>query len=308
MVDQALARQEKLTLTTGVTLRNLPFFRATFRALNATTGRRLAPGVTFDDLTVGGVEVRPYRPPTTNGGELSPALIWVHGGGLILGSHKEDTVCSGYVDALNIPVVSINYRLAPEHPFPAAIDDLFDVVAEIRSGAVPGIDPERLVVGGQSAGGGLTAALVQRLYDEGVGVQGQLLIYPMLDDRTAVRSDIDDKDHKAWNKSSNVTGWSAYLGTDPGQDEVAQYAVPGRREDLSGLPPAWVGIGTKDMFMDESLSYAERLTAAGVPCTTLVVEGAIHGFDVLPVGAKSDAADNFRAAQYEFLRDLLHLA
>ena len=108
----------------------------------------------------------------------------------------------------------------------------------------------------------------------------QLLVYPMLDDRTTTRTDIDGTNHRAWNQASNLFGWKSYLGREPGGAEVPAQAAPARREDLSGLPPAWLGVGTCDLFHDEDLEYARRMNAAGVPCDVFVVNGAFHGFDV----------------------------
>ncbi|MEX1280383.1 MAG: alpha/beta hydrolase fold domain-containing protein, partial [Acidimicrobiia bacterium] len=139
----------------------------------------------------------------------------------------------------------------------------------------------RVAVGGESAGGGLAAAVAQRLTDEGVDLAAQLLVYPMLDDRTAVRPDLGQNDHPVWTKGSNHTGWSSYLGKEPGAEMVPKYAVPARRTDLSGLPPAWIGVGTLDLFHDEDVGYAERLRSAGVDCELEVVEGAPHAFMTL---------------------------
>lgn len=307
-MSKELARQAERMPSMSITPRRLPFVRVALGPMMRAAGRKLEPGVNFTDQTLGGVDVRVYRPTSQpRPADSSPGLIWIHGGGLILGSHKENSVCSALVAALGIPVVSVKYRLAPEHPFPAALDDLFAVVSSIHAGKLPGVDPDRLAVGGQSAGGGLAASLAQRLLDEDMNAAGQLLIYPMLDDRTAVQTDIGDREHKAWNKCSNLTGWTSYLGTTPGQETPPPYAVPARRDNLSGLPPAWVGVGSADMFHHESVEYAERLQAAGVPCETTIVQDAIHGFDGLPGGKDSPEAEQFRMSQHRFLRGVLGL-
>ena len=125
----------------------------------------------------------------------------------------------------------------------------------------------------------------------------------MLDDRTAVRADIGRRDHKGWTNGSNYTGWSSYLGTEPGGASVQPYAVAARREDLAGLAPAWIGVGTPDLFLDENLTYAERLQTAGVSCDLVIAEDAIHGFDI--VAADAPLSKAFVASQVAFLRDAL---
>jgi acetyl esterase/lipase len=191
--------------------------------------------------------------------------------------------------------VSVEYRKAPEHPFPAALDDCNAGWEWLQRNAVSlGISPARVAIGGQSAGGGLAAALVQRLHDAqstageptaGEPIAGgpqpiaQWLFCPMLDDRTAARLELDRVGHRVWNNRANRFGWSSYLGTTPGSPAVPPYAVPARREDLTGLPPAWIGVGDIDLFHEEDRAYAERLRAAGVEATLHVVPGAPHGFE-----------------------------
>ncbi|MCK6525756.1 alpha/beta hydrolase, partial [Myxococcota bacterium] len=166
-----------------------------------------------------------------------------------------------------------------------------------------GVRPDRVAVGGASAGAGLAAALAQRAVDEGLPVAFQLLIYPMLDDRTVTRAGIDDREHRIWSQSSNRLGWTAYLGQPPGAAQLPPYAAPARRESLRGLPPAWIGVGTLDLFHDEDLAYAQRLSDAGVPVERLVVPGAYHGFDGVQGGAPVSMA--FRASAKEALRRAL---
>ena len=131
----------------------------------------------------------------------------------------------------------------------------------------------------------------------------QLLVYPMLDDRTATRDDLPSRGVRMWTPESNRFAWTAYLGTEPGGDGVSPYAAPARREDLSGLPPAWIGVGTNDLFHDEDVVYAGRLGEAGVPCDLHVVDGAFHGFDaVLP---KAGVSRRFWQTQADALRRAL---
>jgi acetyl esterase/lipase len=248
---------------------------------------RLMRGKAHDGVRVetrtaeGGVALRVYTPER---GATGAALLWIHGGGLVIGSAmQDDQFCADTARELGIAVVSTDYRLAPDFPFPAALDDCHAAWAWLqRSAAELGIDPARVAIGGQSAGGGLAASLAQRIHDAG-GVQPivQWLFCPMLDDRTAARRELDAVGHFVWNNRSNRVGWGAYLGGAVGAEHVPDYAVPARRDDLRGLPPAWIGTGDIELFFDEDNAYAERLTDAGVACMLDIVPGAPHGFEAL---------------------------
>jgi acetyl esterase/lipase len=250
------------------------------------------------------VRVRIYRPRTLAG--PAPALLWMHGGGYVMGAPEQDEpLCAANALELGIVVVSVDYRLAPEHPFPAPLLDCYAALRWLSAQAAAlDVAPDRIAIGGASAGGGLTAALAQLALDRGeIRPAFQLLIYPMLDDRTAARTDIDDRNHRGWNHPSNVFGWTSYLGQAPGRPSVPLYAVPARREDLSGLPPAWLGVGTHDLFHDEDLEYARRLNASGVPCEIDLVPGAFHGFDAFCGGAP--VSRGFRKRYTDALRRAL---
>ncbi|WP_405729031.1 alpha/beta hydrolase [Streptomyces sp. NBC_00028] len=219
---------------------------------------------------------------TPEDGGSGAALVWLHGGGLIVGDAVQDNAfCARTARELSIVVVSVNYHLAPEHPFPAALDDALAAWQWLqRSAKSLGVDPGRIAVGGASAGGGLAACLAQRLHDSrGIRPAAQWLFCPMLDDRTAARRDLDQLRHRVWNNALNRTGWRAYLGGEPGGPQTPAYAVAARRTDLRDLPPAWIGVGDIDLFADEDLDYARRLQDAGVPCTLDLVPGAPHGFE-----------------------------
>jgi len=206
----------------------------------------------------------------------SGALLWIHGGGLVMGTAEQaNELCSRFVNDLGIVVVNVDYRLAPEHPFPAGLDDCYTALTWLHQHATElGVDPTRIAVGGDSAGGCLAASLAQMALDRGgPAVCFQLLQYPMLDDRTALRRDIDGL---LWSNTSNRYAWSAYLGHAAGGDEVRPWAVPARRIDMKGLPAAWIGVGSIDLFHDEDLTYAERLREAGVECELHVVPGMYH--------------------------------
>ncbi|WP_099021456.1 alpha/beta hydrolase [Mycolicibacterium palauense] len=250
------------------------------------------PGV--EQLTTAdGIRVRLHRPPGRT--EPGPALLWIHGGGYLIGTAaQDDRLCRRFADELGATVAAVDYRLAPEHPYPAGVEDCHAALTWLAG--LPAVDPDRVAVGGASAGGGLAAALAFLARERSaVTPVRQLLVYPMLDDRSAADPRHDGREYRLWDRHSNAFGWRAYLGTaDP------DVAVPARRTDLAGLPPAWIGVGTMDLFHDEDLSYAQRLTEAGVPCEVEVVPGAFHGFDGLRPG--SAVARSFFESQCASLR------
>ena len=222
--------------------------------------------------------VRVYRPRDRD--EALPALYWIHGGGLIVGSvDMNDGFCADVVTDLGIAVASVDYRLAPEHPYPTPLEDCYAGLAWLVDGAERlGVDPTRVAVGGGSAGGGLAAALALLARDRGgPEVCFQLLRYPMLDDRNATPSSRAVIDERVWNHSTNGLGWRAYLGDRAGGPEVTSYAAAARCEDPAGLPPAVITVGDLDLFLDEDLAYAQSLGRAGVPTEVHVYPGAYHG-------------------------------
>lgn len=229
------------------------------------------------------------------------ALLWIHGGGYVLGSAAmDDALCRRLADELGILVAAVDYRLAPAHPYPAALTDCYEALTWLA--AHPEVDAKRVAVAGASAGGGLAAALALMARDRGeVDVAAQLLLYPMLNDRTALRRDPDSGLRRLWNNASNALGWSAYLvGADP------HIAVPARRDDLSGVAPAWIGVGSLDVLCDESCSYAEHLREANVECQLEVVPGAFHGFDA--VAPKAVISRRFFNGQCTMLRHRLGIS
>ncbi|GMU63375.1 MAG: esterase [Myxococcaceae bacterium] len=261
---------------------------------------RLPEGITVTERRVDAkspVTVRIIAAPPD--GRPRPVLLWIHGGGYVFGAAKQDDLlCARFAQRLGVTVVSVDYRLAPEHPFPAPLKDCFAAYDFVqREAADLQLDSSRVIIGGASAGGGLAAALALLLHDRRRPAPLlQLLVYPMLDDRTVLRV-VDDRLHRLWDSRSNRLGWSRYLGREPGAPDVTDHAAPARRQELRGLAPAWIGVGTLDLFHDEDVAYAARLGAAGVPTSVELVEGAYHGFDL--VQAKAPVSQRFFDAKVE---------
>jgi len=215
---------------------------------------------------------------------------------------QDDAVCRHFAEELGIGVAAVEYRLAPEHPYPVPLHDCYDALAWLVGQRY--VDPTRVAVGGASAGAGLAAALALLAHERGdMPLAFQLLSYPMLDDRTANRTDIDESRLRLWNNKVNRFGWQSYTGHPPGSVDVAGLAAPARYGDLSGLPTAWIGVGTLDLFHEEDLAYASRLGQAGVKCELDVVTGAFHGFD--SIRPKAGVSREFRTAQVRALRSAL---
>jgi acetyl esterase/lipase len=263
------------------------------RRLDALSRRRRTPDVPVIELPTG-ASLRLHDPKPTS--TPTPALLWIHGGGYVIGAaQQDDRLCRAFAAALGITVAAVDYRLAPEHPYPASLDDCGEALEWLA--AQPAVDPTKIAVGGASAGGGLAAALAIRARDlDLVSPTLQLLAYPMLDDRT----EPDDAraargSFRWWGPRSNRFAWASYLG-----DCDPDVAVPARQQDLRGLPPTWIGVGTRDLFHAEDVRYAERLAAAGVPCDLAVIEGAYHGFDA--IAHKAAVSRTFFESQCAALR------
>lgn len=240
----------------------------------------VAEGVAHRVVAVeSGPTVHVYEPERLDA-TVDAALLWLHGGGYVMGSAEGDHAqCSRLALALGVPVMNVDYRLAPEHPAPAAVEDAW-LALRWALDAWPGLEPGRVVVGGASAGGGLAAALTQVAHDRGVDVGLQLLVYPMLDDRT-VRRRAGRQPWLGWTATSNRYAWRVYLGARPGGRHVPADVVPARRVALDGLAPAWIGVGDQDQFHDECVAYAARLAEADVACELHVQPGMYHGADGL---------------------------
>jgi len=235
-----------------------------------------------------------------------PVIYHVHGGGMVLGNNRVGVDSPlAWAKELDAVVVSVEYRLAPEHPHPAPVEDVYaGLVWTAEHARELGGDAERIVIAGASAGGGLSAALALLARDrKGPRAMGQLLMCPMLDDRNDSPSTYQMAGLGVWDRTANETGWTALLGELRGGPDVPAYAAPARAEDLSGLPPAFLDVGSAETFRDEVVAYASRIWQAGGVAELHVWPGGFHGFDgFAPQAALSQAA---RGAQVGWLRRLL---
>jgi acetyl esterase/lipase len=223
------------------------------------------------------IVVRVHRPVGLDG--PLPCVFAMHGGGYVLGSYDmDDAKFDRWCPSLGCVGVSVEYRLAPETPYPGPLDDCYAALCWVVEHASDiGVDPSRLGITGVSAGGGLAAGLALLARDRGeIPLSFQLLECPMIDDRLVTPSSAID-DLLVWTRQSNTYGWRSYLGDLFGRDDVPVYAAPARAEDLAGLPPALVIVGGADGFRDEDIDYAVRLMRAGVPTELHVLPGAPHG-------------------------------
>jgi acetyl esterase/lipase len=248
-----------------------------------------------------GIDIRFILTCPSKRNDRMPTMLWFHGGGMIAGDYRMDWKrMDEYAQKLGLCSISVDYRLAPENPAPAAIDDGVSVWKWILTNAGnENLDLKRLIIGGGSAGTGLAASVIQRIHDMG-GPQPilQFLTYPMLDDRTAIRTETTKR--YVWSLANNRYAWGVYLGVPAGNEMIPEYAVPSRREDLSGLPPAWLGVGTLDLFHDEDIEYARRLQESGVAVDLKVIKGMFHSSEILfPTEPRSV---DFKLAQESALR------
>ena len=232
------------------------------------------------------IRVRIYEPAVKN--EQLPGLFWIHGGGYLLGlPEMDDDLCHRYVSETNCVVVSVDYRLAPETPFPGPVEDCYAALKWFAENADElGVDVSRIAVAGASAGGGLAAAVSLLARDrQGPSIAFQMPLYPMIDDRNTTRSSQEISDTRVWNRENNLLGWAAYLGINH-EGEVSPYEAPARAEDFSGLPPTYTCVGDLDPFRDETIEYVSKLAQAGVPTEFHLFPGCFHGFDILAPAAE----------------------
>jgi acetyl esterase/lipase len=237
-------------------------------------------------------------------GEQRPAILHMHGGGFTASSARGSVPqLQEIARSLNCTIVSVDFRNAPEARYSESLEDNYAALRWLHTHAAQvGVDPERIAIMGESGGGGHAALLAIAARDRGeFAVLFQMLIYPMIDDRTgSSRGMPSHLGAFGWNADANRFGWRCFLGQEPGTDAVPQAAVPARVANLAGLPPTFIGVGGLDIFVDENIEYARRLIEAAVPTELLVVPGAFHGFDMIAKG--SAAARRFSAAKLDALR------
>ena len=249
------------------------------------------PGVHVEELEIstpaGALPIVIYRPSAP---APRPALLWFHGGCYVFGAARDDENGYAFAARAGCAVVSVDYRLAPEFGYRESVADAFAALRWLaeHAGAL-GVDAGRIAIGGASAGGGLAAGLA--LYNRDHGgppVALQLLIYPMIDDTHDTPSGREVADARVWHRVVSLKAWKMYLGEEYGTERVSPYAAAARAKDLRGLPPAFVTVGARDLFRDEAIDYAQRLTAAGVPTELAVYPGMNHlGELLVPAAAVS---------------------
>jgi acetyl esterase/lipase len=252
------------------------------------------------DLSV--LVLRPARGQRGQGRPL-PGIYHTHGGGMVMGTNRSgaDEIAL-WVDEVGVVAVSVEYRLAPEHPHPAPVEDCYaGLVWTGEHCGELGIDPSRLIIAGASAGGGLAAGTALMARDRGgPALSHQMLMCPMLDDRGITPSSQELDGEGLWDRTSNITGWTALLGDACGGPDVSPYAAPARAQDLTGLPATFIDVGSVETFRDEDIEYAARLSRAGISVEFHLWPGGFHGFDELaPQTALAQAA---RATRVGYVR------
>ncbi len=290
---------------------DIPAWRETRKALRLTDDDlRRGGAIEFTELTVPGPEGAPgisllvCKPSGL--ATSAPGVFHIHGGGMVVGDNRTGMLTMlPWIQEAGVVVVSAEYRLAPEHPYPAGVEDCYAGLTWTAAHAAElGIDPDRLLIAGASAGGGLSAAVALMARDRGgPALIGQMLGCAMLDDRNQTPSSSELDRQGMWDRTSNLTGWRALLGAAQGGADVPAYAAPARAADLTGLPPAYLDVGSVETFRDEVLDYAARIWRAGGVAELHVWPGGYHGFEsIAPAAAISVAA---RQTRLDWLRRLL---
>lgn len=249
------------------------------------------------------VVIHHFRQRSASHGDAKPAILHMHGGGYFALSAEQCSVPHiASVSRTGVQVLSVEYRLAPEHPYPVPLNDCWAALQWVHDNAAKlSIDPTRIAVMGESAGGGLAAALTLKARDAALSppIAKQILVYPMLDDRTTTN-------HAGelcfWDEIDNITGWTAYLGSDAGTDKIEAYAAPARAKDVAGLPPLYLDCPQLDIFVHEGLEYARRFVAANIPTECHIYPGLPHGFEAFAplAGVTQQAVANRDRAMISF--------
>jgi triacylglycerol lipase len=244
------------------------------------------PDITTDEIRVESafgakpIRVLTYRPVKSD--QPLPAVVHIHGGGFVMGAPEmKDVENRLFASELRCAIYSVDHRLAPEAPHPAPLEDIYSVFVWLHANAGRlGLDPARIGIKGESGGGGFAAGAAVYARDQrGPKFTFQHLVYPMIDDRTAVRKDLHPQVGEfVWTQANNYFGWRSLLGNEPGSAGVSPYAAASRTEDVSGLPPTYISVGGLDLFLEENMIYADRLSRAGVPVEFHMYPRAYHGF------------------------------
>jgi acetyl esterase/lipase len=287
LIDPDLLAGLELLPSFTFTAESLPMVKAGLAAMPRPESMD-DPAIAAEQLTITGnadhqIPLFIYR-PVIGVSSLRPAVLHIHGGGYVIGSAEmSSAVNAEMAKSMDAVVVAVDYRLAPDTPHPGPVEDCYAALRWLHeNSAALGIDRDRIAVTGESAGGGLAAALALLARDRGeYAICHQHLIYPMIDDRTCVRDDPHPYTGEfVWSNASNHFGWSSLLGQEPGSEGVSPYAAAARATDLAGLPTTFISVGALDLFLDEDMDYALRLTRAGVPTELHIYPGAYHGFDM----------------------------
>lgn len=301
LIDPQLLPALEMLPTFEFNAESLPAIRSGIGSLSASpTELPITPVEKVIDGPDGPLEVFWFDP--TPNDKNRPCLLHIHGGGMVIGSARQmPHGAASLAASLNIPVASVEYRLAPETPFPGAQEDCFAALLWLATNSEElGLDPQRLGITGESAGGGLAAAVAQMSRDRGgPKLIAQVLVYPMLDHRVGGVGDPWRNRHTGefvWTRGSNQFGWEALRGDYAANDASKGWFSPSLADDLADLAPAWIGVGNLDLFFDEDLDYARRLVDAGVPVELHTYPGAFHGFNMMGDARVSRA----------FARDMLH--
>lgn len=273
------------------------------------------------DLTAGGVftvEERAVPGPQgapdisllicrpTGAGHAVPVMYHTHGGGMVLGDNRTGMAeLLDWARELGTAVVSVEYRLAPENPHPAPVEDCYSGLVWTHDHAAElGFDASRIIVAGASAGGGLAAGVALLARDRGgPALLGQVLLCPMLDDRNDTPSSRQMAGRGVWDRTANDTGWTALLGEARGGPDASPYAAPARAEDLTALPAAFIDVGSAETFRDESVAYATRIWQSGGRAELHVWPGGFHGYDLM--APQAALSQDTKAARLRWLRRLL---
>lgn len=286
LVDPELRHALTLWTPLPLTADSLPQRRADLLKTAGTVPQPDLPDITSDEIRVdsafGGAPVRvlTYRPVRFD--TPRPTIVHVHGGGFVMGAPEmKDAENRLLASELKCAIYSVDYRLAPEAPHPSPLEDIYSVFTWLYANAGQlGLDSARIGIKGESGGGGFAAAVALYARDQpGPKFAFQHLIYPMIDDRTAARKDLHPHVGEfVWTQENNHFGWLSLLGRAPGSADVSPYAAASRAADLSGLPASYISVGGLDLFLEENMAYADRLSRAGVPVEFHMYPGAYHGF------------------------------